>query len=90
MLDDFGTHHGAIDTRRAYACGSVPVARDEQDSTQIEHFAWLATKALNGDRIARCDAVLLPACFDNGVHRLLSSPTSGCSRRRARRRRGQR
>src|SRR5580765_6282061 len=69
MLDHLGTHYGArhgwgANTRRAIA-----VAGHEQDAAQLELFARLTAEPLDGDRIARFDAVLLPACFDNGVHR---------------------
>src|SRR5215467_222844 len=70
VLDDLGPHDGPRDARRTHVRTAVAAARDEQHSTQVEHFARLTAEPLYGDRIAWFYAVLLPACFDNGVHRI--------------------
>ena len=69
MLHDLGTNHGAVNARSANARLGIALACDQQDSAEVEDFTWLTQEPFDGDRIARFDAVLLPACFDNGVHR---------------------
>src|SRR5262249_18272599 len=69
MFHHFGADDRSVDARCAHTRAGVAIAGDQQDSTQVEDFARLTAQALNGDRIAWFDAVLLPACFHNGVHR---------------------
>jgi hypothetical protein len=79
VLDHFGADDGAIHRRGADARAVVAVAGDEQDAAKVEHLTRLTSDPFYGDRVARFDAVLLTARFDNGVH-LVLRPEAVCTK----------
>src|SRR5215217_6232900 len=70
VLDDFGTHDGAIDGWSTDP-GLGAIASDEQHTTEVERLAGFTRQALDRDRIAGPDPVLLSPRLDNGVHSVL-------------------
>src|SRR6266513_5880618 len=85
LLDHFGPHDGAGDTRRADA-RFITIASHQQHRFEIERFARLARESLYGDRIPRLDAVLFSTRLDNGVHAFRTPIQTGSQRQAAARR----